>query len=111
MNAQSDSNPALLLLLAYLVVLASLGGQLVVGLSLFPRSGALMVALSVLAEFSLMRGRDIHHGVQLQELAAGKPVDFEPIHPSRRHQALEWLAHITSVLGTVLWGYGDLAFG
>lgn len=67
--------------------------------------------MGVLAEFSLLRGRDLHHSAQLQELVAGKPVDFERIHPSRRHHVLEWLAHVTSVLGTLIWGYGGLAFG
>jgi|GEM_PF-3019385 len=97
--------------LGYRVVLISIGGQLLVGLSLFARSGSLLVAMSVLAEFSLLRGRDIHHSAQLQELAEGRPVDFAAMHPSRRHQALEWLAHITSVLEAIIWGCGDLAFG
>ena len=108
---QGLHGPQMLLLLGYVVAAASLGAQLAVGHSLFPRSGALLVALSVVAQFRLLHSRDLHHNGQLQAHVAGQHVDFGRIHPSARHQTLEWIAHASSVLGTILWGYGDMVFG
>ena len=111
MSDPSERAPSILLVLSYVVVFVSLVGQVAVGLSLFSRSGALMVALSIQAEFSLLRGRDLHHSDQLRRLAEGAPEAPGSIHPSDRHQTLEWLAHLTTILGTLIWGYGDLVLG
>lgn len=109
-DEQGLHGPQMLLLLGYVVAAASLGAQLAVGHSLFPRSGALLVALSVVAQFRLLHSRDLHHNGQLRAYAEGVTVDFGRIHPNARHQRLEWAAHVSSVLGTILWGYGDLIF-
>lgn len=110
-SGQGFRGPIGLLLFGYLVTSASLVAELSFGHSLFPRSGALLVAFSVLAQFRLLHSRDVHHNGQLQAHAAGQRVDFGQIHPNARHQTLEWVAHTSSVLGTILWGYGDLVFG
>ena len=105
-----DRVPALLLGLGYLLVAASLAGQLVIGHALFTRSGALMVGFAIIAEFRLLQSRDIYHSTQLRRLSDGQQMEFEQVHPSNRHRALELVAHVSSVLGTVIWAYGDLVF-
>tara|TARA_R110002050_G_scaffold85091_3_gene181605 strand:+ start:5285 stop:5644 length:360 start_codon:yes stop_codon:yes gene_type:complete len=110
MNKAKNLKPFLFLISAWLIVFVSFYFETIVGSSLFSRSGSLMVLFAVIANHSLLKGRDEYHHNQLQAYSRGTRVNLEEIHPSKKHQYLETFAHINIVLGTVIWGYGDLLF-
>ena len=73
------------------------------------RSGSLMVLFSVMANYILLHDRDTYHSEKLKQHRMGdQAVDFSKIHPSRSHQHLETTSQTSMVIGTVIWGYGDL---
>jgi len=100
--------PTVFLLLSWVVVPLSLYLEFVLGADLFSRSGSLMVLFAAIAEYQLLRVRDSHHSEQLQTFSEGGRVAFRTFHPSRGHQRQESLAHVSVVLGTLIWGYGTL---
>ena len=109
-HTHSVALPFALLVLSCVLVVLSIAAQGVFGLALFSRSGSLMVLCAVMAEYILLRGRDDHHGRQLTRAVRGETTDFSHVHPSRRHYVLEIGAHICTVVGTIIWGYGDLLY-
>ncbi len=108
MNNKNIHTPMIFLIISWLVVLISLYLEAILKESLFSRSGSLMVLFAVMAEYSLLRARDEYHSDQLKTYSRGGGVNFKEIHPSKSHQYLEKTAHFTVVLGTIIWGYGDL---
>ncbi|MFA5419799.1 MAG: hypothetical protein WC341_15205 [Bacteroidales bacterium] len=105
---ENNFKPILFLILSWLIVIISIYLEAIWGRSLFARSGSLMVLFAVIASFSLLKGRDEYHHSKLKAYSGGKKIDFEEIHPSKKHRYLETFAHINIVLGTFIWGYGDL---
>ena len=69
-----------------------------------------MVLFALMAEYYLLRTRDEFHSNQLKTYSRGNRVNFKEVHPSRIHKYLERTSHITVIIGTVIWGYGDLIF-
>ena len=110
MNNNYNRKPMIFLTLSWLVVLTSLYLETVFNEALFSRSGSLMVLFAVIADYDMLRTRDDYHSEQLNKHLQGVRVDFKDIHPSKSHQHLETAAHITIILGTIIWGYGDLLF-
>lgn len=108
MNKTNNRKPIIFLIIAWLIVLISFYLETIWGSSLFPRSGSLMVLFAFIAEYYLLRARDKYHSNQLKTYSKGNQVDFEEVHPSKSHQYLEKVSHITVIIGTIIWGYGDL---
>ena len=105
-----NRKPIIFLIIAWLLVLFSLYLEIIWRGSLFSRSGSLMVLFAFIAEYYLLRTRDRYHSNQLKAYSSGNQVNFEEVHPSKNHQYLEKASHITVIIGTIIWGYGDLLF-
>jgi hypothetical protein len=100
--------PIVCLGLAWAVVLVSLAIEIAVGGNWLARSGSLMVLFSVITGYILLGERDTYHSQTLKRHWGKETVDFSKIHPSPLHRKLETVSHLTVVIGTVIWGYGDL---
>ncbi len=98
--------PIIFLAIAWLFSMISLFLENLYGHNLFSRSGSLMVLFAVIAEYNLLATRDKYQNMKLQLLSNGKKINLK-IHPKIIHQHLETIAHITVVIGTIVWGYGD----
>jgi len=97
---------ALLLLLAWLSGLVGLILGFVVEPMWFARFGSLVVLFSLMSEYSLLHS-------ELNRLYAGlskvdSDDDIPDLSPSKWHHKKVWLSHITIVMGTLIWGFGDL---
>jgi hypothetical protein len=68
------------------------------------RSGSLMVFFSALAEFKLLNRANRKHLLNAARLRAGQ----EPLEFSSTATVIGWIALVSALLGTILWGYGDL---
>lgn len=97
---------ALLLLTSWIA--GGLG--LILGLTLepiwFARFGSLIVLFAVMSEYTLLHNelRIIYDNLENNN-SISKITD---ITPSRWHQKKMWLTHLTVILGTLIWGFGDL---
>jgi len=96
----------LLLLLSW--VAGGIG--LILGLTIeplwFARFGSLMVLLTAMSEYSLMHSE---LNILYEQLENNNTIrEIDDIVPSRWHQKKVRLTHITLVLGTLIWGFGDL---
>ncbi|BCN93757.1 hypothetical protein THMIRHAM_15420 [Thiomicrorhabdus immobilis] len=74
----------------------------------FARFGSLVVLLSLMTEYILLHA-------ELNRLYAGlakvdSDTDIPDLSPSKWHKKKVWVAHFTVVLGTFIWGFGDLVF-
>lgn len=110
MNQKTSYLPVVFLTTSWICVLISLYLEAIWGQALFSRSGSLMVLFAIMAEYNLLKVRNGYHRDQLKTYAAKKQVNFDHIHPSINHQYQETAAHITVVVGTIIWGYGDIFF-
>ena len=97
---------------ALLLVLAWIMG--VVGLILgvwldplwFARFGSLIVLFSAMSEYSLLHGELNRLYDRLEKVDAD--MDMPDLTPSKWHFKKVWVSHLTLVLGTLIWGFGDL---
>ncbi len=103
-----DKLPVFCLVASWAVVLISIYLEIISSQAWIFRSGSLMVLFAVVAEYNLLKGRDEHHRDQLIEYASTGQVNFDRIHPSKSHQRLETISHVTVIIGTLIWGYGDM---
>lgn len=110
MHKTNNLKPIIFLIISWLLVLISFYFEAILGGFLFSRSGSLMVLFAVMAEYNLLRTREKYHRDQFRKYSRGNQVNLDEIHPSKSHKYLEKAAHINVVLGTILWGYGDLLF-
>ncbi|MBL1215201.1 MAG: hypothetical protein D8M61_17800 [Ignavibacteriae bacterium] len=69
-----------------------------------------MILFAFIAEYYLLRARDEYHNNQLKTYSRGNRVNFKQVQPARTHKYLERASHITVIIGTVIWRYGDLIF-
>lgn len=96
----------LLLLLAWAAGLVGL----VLGIWLeplwFARFGSLVVLFSVMSEYSLLHGELNVLYQRLEKVDAD--MDMPDLKPSKWHLKKVWMSHITIVIGTLIWGFGDL---
>ena len=101
--------PGLCLLLAWFM--GGLGFLLGLAVSplWFARFGSLVVLFALIGEFSMMRGELSRLYDRLSDSDDGlvHSTDFTP---SRWHNKKSLLLHVTAVVGTVVWGFGDLLF-
>ncbi len=100
--------PIVCLVFAWGIVLVSFAIEFETGGNWLARSGSLMVLFSVIAGYILLGDRDKYHSETLKRHWGERTVDFSKIHPSPLHRKLESVSHLTVVIGTVIWGYGDL---
>lgn len=77
--------------------------------SLFGRFGSLIVLFAIIGEFSLLKGELFRLYERLGNSADGF-VHTKDYSPSRWHNKKSILLHLTIIAGTVIWGFGDLAF-
>jgi hypothetical protein len=107
---KKDFKPILILIAAWIVVLGSWYFQTRLDSSLFSRSGSMMVLITVVAKQLLLKDRNEYHHWQLKRIASNNKVNLDKIHPTKRHRNLELLANFNILVGTLIWGYGDLLF-
>ena len=96
----------LLLLLAWAAGLLGLVLGLVFDPLWFARFGSLVVLFSVMSEYSLLHG-ELHILYQRLEKVMAED-DMPDLTPSKWHLKKVWISHVTIVIGTLIWGFGDL---
>lgn len=69
----------------------------------FARMGALVVLFGAMSEFALLK---LELSQLYSQLESGKINKTLP--PSRWHQHKALVSHVIVVLGTLIWGFGDL---
>ena len=72
----------------------------------FARFGSLVVLFAVMSEYIMF-----HSELKIiyDNLENHKSIkEITDITPSRWHQKKMWLTHLTVILGTLIWGFGDL---
>ena len=83
---------------------------LILGLTLepiwFARFGSIVVLFAVTSEYTLLHNelRIIYDSLENNQ-SISKITDIKP---SRWHRKKMWLTHLTVILGTLIWGFGDL---
>ena len=107
-NDLKNLNAAIALIVAWLFVLVSLFLQSRYGNELFSRSGSMMVVITVVAKQLLLKGKNQFRISQLKAIDKGNKAELDRVHPTKTHQYLEIFANINILLGTLIWGYGDL---
>lgn len=99
---------SLWLLLAWLMAVIGFALGIFLDGMWFARFGSLVVLFGVMSEYSLLHN-ELH--VLYQRLDKIGPDDPIPdLSPSKWHHKKVWLSHLTVILGTVIWGFGDLLF-
>jgi hypothetical protein len=73
----------------------------------FSRAGSLTVLFTAIIEFRRARQATDEIGTAILHSGLGIPL---AVTPSRAETAIHICAVVTLVLGTVIWGYGDLLF-
>ena len=68
-----------------------------------------MVLLAVIAEFQLSGIKD--SSIKTSAVGWSGVPPTTKLELSSRHNMLTIIAHIEVILGTLVWGYGDLAYG
>jgi hypothetical protein len=103
--------PLCFLILAWASIAVSFFLEANYGGNWFMRSGSLMVLFSIVAEFLLLDGRDEYLNQRLSERKEpNQQKSLDSFHPSQMHKLFEIISHISVVIGTVIWGYGDLLY-
>ena len=96
---------------AWLVSAFSLYYGSINGFHWFARSGSLMVLFSIMAEYVLITEKQnyiytfVTKGQMQTEQSLRPKGNFNP---SKAHSIKEKFTHISVVIGTFIWGYGDL---
>lgn len=73
----------------------------------FSRSGSVMVLICVIVEYRLgnlqqIGFKDPQKALQHEIVSAGQQAEYK--------KYIDWFAHFQIVIGTIIWGYGDLLF-
>ena len=96
----------LLLLLAWLAGLVGLILGVVLDPLWFARFGSLVVLFSLMSEYSLLHGELNILYARLSKIDSDD--DIPDLSPSKWHNKKVWLSHLTIIIGTLIWGFGDL---
>lgn len=96
----------LLLLLAWGAGLVGLLLGLIFEPMWFARLGSLMVLFSLMSEYLLLHNELNRLYVSLEKVDDSG--DIPDLSPSKWHHKKVWLSHLTIILGTLIWGFGDL---
>jgi hypothetical protein len=75
----------------------------------FSRSGAVMCLIAAAANFGLVKihQSDLAKILRDQDHSAREKAEAI-LKPPETYTRLSWLSYVTGVLGTAIWGYGDL---
>jgi hypothetical protein len=75
----------------------------------FSRSGAVMCLIAAAANFALVKAhqRDLTKIIRDQDHSVREKTEAI-LDPPRSYASLSWLGYVTGVIGTAIWGYGDL---
>ena len=71
----------------------------------FSRMGSVVVLFALMGEYALLK-REL--GLLYQRLTKGNGDGPGDLSPSRWHQKKALVSHATIVIGTFIWGFGDL---
>lgn len=97
---------AMLLILSWLMGVIGLVLGLFVDPLWFARFGSLVVLFGVMSEYSLLHNElDVLYR-RLDHIDADD--DIPDLSPSKWHMKKVFVAHLTVIAGTVIWGFGDL---
>jgi hypothetical protein len=96
----------LITLLGWAFGLLGLALGLTVDPTWFARAGSLMVLMAVISEYSLLHGELARLYQKLDQIDADD--DIPDLSPSKWHRRKLHLTHVTVILGTLIWGFGDL---
>ncbi len=77
---------------------------------LFSRFGSIVVLLAVMSEYALLKLELelLYKRLRGQGEAAAGNTGIPDLSPSKSHQKQALISHITIVIGTFIWGFGDL---
>jgi len=95
----------LLLIFAWVAGLLGLILGLVFDPIWFARFGSIVVLFGVMAEYSLLHGELNLLYARLEKIHEDETPDLTP---SKWHQKKVLVSHATVILGTLIWGFGDL---
>ncbi len=96
----------LLLLIAWLAGLVGVALGILLEPLWFARFGSLVVLFAVMSEYVLLHSELNRLYIQLEGVDHGD--DIPDLSPSKWHRKKVMLSHVTIVLGTLIWGFGDL---
>ena len=71
----------------------------------FARMGAMVVLFGAMSEYALLKQE---FGALYRQLAQQDTNAHQP--PSKWHQYKAYISHLLVVVGTLVWGFGDLIF-
>ena len=94
--------PLVLILIAWFAGALGLVLGLLLGPHWFSRFGALVVLFAAAAEYQLLQ---LEFDALYSRLASENAAHLSP---SVWQQRKKWLAHITLIVGILIWGFGDL---
>jgi len=94
------------LLLAWLMIVIGLLAGLFFDSMWFARFGSLVVLFAVMSEYTLIHQEFDTLYRRLDEITAKD--NIPDLSPSKWHRKKVWTAHFTVVVGTLIWGFGDL---
>lgn len=78
--------------------------------NLFSRFGSVIVLLAIVAEYSLFKSEldGLYRRLEGQGAAVCGNAGIQNLKPTSWHKRQSLFAHITIVVGTFIWGFGDL---
>ena len=74
----------------------------------FSRSGSLMVLLGAMSEYLLLQNQTTHMSTILRGTGTFGGSPITSVDPPEYHKNISKYVHITVILGTFIWGFGDL---
>ena len=97
------------LLASFLFVAISYAISTQTAVDWFSRSGAVMCLIAAAANFGLVKihQSDLAKIIRDQDRSAREKAEAI-LKPPQTYTRLSWLSYVTAVLGTAIWGYGDL---
>lgn len=93
-----------------LSALTCIGVGIYLGPDWFGRFGALVVLFGIISEYALIQKEhaQIYSRLKGQGAAQFGGGGIPDISPTKEHQGLAYIAHFVIVVGTLIWGFGDL---
>ncbi len=96
------------LLLAVLMGIIGLILEITLHQPWFARFGSLVVLFGLISEYILIHAELSRLYKNLDNLKSTD--DIPDLSPSKWHHKKVWFAHFTVIVGTIIWGFGDLLF-
>ncbi|MBW3197024.1 hypothetical protein [Marinobacter nauticus] len=102
--------PIQCLVVSWVIAIFGLGLGVVVDPDHFGRSGSLVVLFAVVSEYALLKAelQQLYNHLEGQGAAEAGNRGIPNLSPSLWHQKQALMSHITIVIGTFIWGFGDI---